>query len=139
MEVASGIAGLISLGEKIIVTTWTFIQKIKDAPLLIKNIQVDLKHTLLILRKIETAVKQPEAPGVFSLQNARDEFTYVIVALRQVFLGMQRLLTKYDKVDSSWIQMWKWSTAGLGEAIGLANLLAMHKSNLTLTFQLTSG
>ena len=139
MEVASGTAGLISLGEKIIVTIWTFIQKIKDAPLLIKNIQVDLKHTLLILRKIETALKQPEAPGVFSLQNARDEFTYVIVALRQVFLGMQRLLTKYDKVDSSWIQMWKWNTAGLGEAIGLARLLAMHKSNLTLTLQLTSG
>lgn len=139
MEVASGIVGLISLGEKITVTAWTFIQKIKDAPLLIKNIHVDLKHTVFILRKIEAAVKQLEAPGVFSLQNARDEFTYVLVALNEVFLGMQTLLAKYDKVDSSWIQMWKWGTAGLGEATSLAGLLAMHKANLTLTLQLTNG
>lgn len=139
MELAGGIAGLISFGGKLATTTWLFALKIKDAPFLVKNLHVDLKSIISVLEKIKIAVLQPGASGIFSYQKAIDEFKVVLEGLKEVFLCMHRLLIKYDKINSSWMQKVSWATHGEEEAIRLATMLGMHKANLGLTLQVATG
>lgn len=81
MSAASGIAGLVMLGGKLTVQVYTFISNVKDAPSQPRSMHTDLKSTVTILSKIQTAVEKPGNSGVFTLQHARDEFDFVIVTL----------------------------------------------------------
>ena len=51
----------------------------------------------------------------FSLQNARDEFDFVVEMFRELFKDLSKLIDKYNKLDRNWWQKGKWASVDLDE------------------------
>lgn len=134
---ASAIASLILLGGKVTSQAHGFLNKVKDCPKRVKNIETDLRSTTSILEKLEKTLKESSASEVIALEDKRDEFRTTIDGVEEVFNELAVLISKYDGFT-----LWKrakWASVGLDEATHLGRLLSTQKQNLGFLLILAQG
>ena len=138
LSIAAGIAGLATFGTQLATKVYQFFDGIKDAPPDVRQTAQDLDGVASVLQQLKSALRIEAAGHVTFPPETRRDLKEVVKGCEAVFRRLEKLMYKYEDVDTSLRKRAKWNRVGEAEAKKLSGMLTAQKLTLNLTLQLVN-